>query len=78
VRAWDVIRDVLATGTGLALIWVEVLSPHPDQALLVVAMVLVTPAVAAHGKDLLSGPGPRSSPPAPPAAPPESPPSRPD
>ena len=65
--AWAVIRDILLTGTGIFLVLKQAYSPHPDDAILAVAMGLTAPSAAGHVKALLSGPaGGRSSPPSPP------------
>lgn len=52
------LRDVLVTGTGLAVILLQAFSPHPSGILLGTGLALTVPSVAAHLKALLpSGPG---------------------
>ena len=67
---WQIIKDVLLTGTGLALIWGQVFSPHPSDLLLVTGLALTVPSVAGHAKDLLSGSGGQHSSPQPQHLPP--------
>ena len=71
--AWEVIRDVAITGTGLVIIWRQVLySPqNPSAILLGTGLALTVPSVAAHVKGLLpdSGGDSASSPPSPPPPP---------
>jgi len=70
VDRWFILRDILATGTGLGVIWVQVFSPRPSDVLLATGLALTAPSIAAHARTLLGGhPGP-SSPPSPPPGPP--------
>jgi hypothetical protein len=66
---FEVFRDVAVTGTGLVIIWRQVLynSSHPSGLLLGTGLALTVPSVAAHVRALLpeSGGGPESSPPSP-------------
>jgi hypothetical protein len=68
VKLWQLIRDVILTGTAVFIIVTQVYSAHPDDPLLVVALALTTPALADHARALLSGPGGGLS--SPPQAPP--------
>jgi len=69
--AWEIIRDVAVTGTGLVIIWRQVLysAQHPSAVLLGAGLALTVPSVAAHVKGLLpdGGGDSPSSPPSPPA-----------
>jgi hypothetical protein len=73
---WEVVRDVLVTGTGLVIIWRQVLyaSLHPSGILLGTGLALTVPSVAAHLRALLPAAGgeSESSPPSPPASAPRS------
>lgn len=71
------IKDVLLTGTGIAVIFSQVLSQHPSDVLLVTGLALTVPSVAGHAGALLSGHPPSSSPPSQPPGPPPSSPSPP-
>jgi hypothetical protein len=78
--AFELLRDIAVTGTGLVIIWRQVLfsALHPSGLLLGTGLALTVPSVAAHVKALLPGsggesessaqserpPAPRSSPPA--------------
>lgn len=75
--AWQLIKDIALTGTGLAVIVLQIWSPHPSDVLLVVGLALTVPSAASHAASILSGPGvPPSSgssePPGGQAAPPSS------
>jgi hypothetical protein len=78
--AWQLLRDVLLTGTGLALIISQVGAREPSSALIVAGLALVVPAATTHAYSVISGPseagrGPSPSSPSPP--PPSSSPSSP-
>jgi hypothetical protein len=83
LTAWQVLRDVLLTGTGLWLIISQVGARDPSSTLIVAGLALVVPAAATHATSVLSGPsgsseherGRGSS--SPPASPPPSSPSLP-
>ena len=65
---YELIRDVCVSGTGLLIIWRQVLysSLHPSGLLLGTGLALTVPSVAAHVRALLPGPGEsESSPPSP-------------
>lgn len=64
MRLWLLLRDIILTGTGVAVIMFQVFSPHPSDTLLVVGLALTVPSVAGHAAVLLSG---RPSPPSPPS-----------
>ena len=55
IKAWPLIRDIAITGTGLAVIWFQVYSPHPSGLLLGTGLALTVPSVAAHVRALLPG-----------------------
>ena len=69
--SWTVIKDVLLTGTGMALVISQVFARTPSGVLLVTGLALTVPSVAGHATALLSGgtasrssdAGPSSSPP---------------
>ena len=68
---WSILKDVLLTGTGLTMIWLQVFASHPSDLLLVTGLALTVPSVAGHAKELLSGSGGQhSSPPSGRPAPP--------
>ena len=73
---WPVVRDAGITGTGLAVIWVQVLSAWwghpPSDVLLAVGLGLTVPSAHAHVRAVLDRPGAGSS--SPPSPPPPSPP----
>ena len=54
--AWQLIKDVLLTGTGLVLIILQVLARQPSDILLVTGLALTVPSAASHAGALLSGP----------------------
>jgi hypothetical protein len=74
VSRWEILKDILLTGTGIAVILSQVLSPHPSDVLLATGLALTVPSVGAHVKALLTARGGgASSPPAPaPGSPPSS------
>jgi hypothetical protein len=53
---WLLIKDVLATGTGLVIIISQIFAPHPSDVLLVTAIALTTPSLASHAGTLLGAP----------------------
>jgi hypothetical protein len=61
--SWAVLKDVLLTGTGLAVIVSQIFSGHPSDVLLVAGLALTVPSAATHAKEVLTGPtgGPSSS-----------------
>ena len=80
--AWQLIKDVLLTGTGLVIIVLQIWSPKPSDVLLVAGLALTVPSAASHATSILGGhgappssgssqpPGGRPSPPLP-SSPPE-------
>jgi len=75
--AWTLLKDVLLTGTGMALILSQIFSPHPSDVLLVTGLALTVPSVAGHAGALLAGrPASHGSPASPPPGPPALPPSQ--
>lgn len=55
--AWQLIKDIALTGTGLVIIVLQIWSPHPSDVLLVVGLALTVPSAAGHAASILSGPG---------------------
>jgi hypothetical protein len=55
---WLLLKDVALTGTGIVLIISQMLSEHPDPALIVAGLALTVPSMATHAVNLLSGPAP--------------------
>jgi hypothetical protein len=75
---WQLARDVLLTGTGLALIISQIGARAPSSTLIMAGLALTVPATATHVANVLSGPSaPRDQPPSPPPASPSSSPSPP-
>ena len=68
---WILWKDILLTGTGMALVLSQVFSRTPSDVLLVTGLALTVPSVAAHAGSLLGGHtgGPSSPPPPSPGAP---------
>jgi hypothetical protein len=65
LTAWQLIRDVFLTGTGLWLIISQAGARDPSSVLIVAGLALTVPAASAHAAAVLSGPsaphGPSSS-----------------
>jgi hypothetical protein len=60
--AWQLIKDIALTGTGLVIIIVQIWAKTPSDVLLVVGLALTVPSATSHAVSLLSGPGvPESS-----------------
>ena len=81
LTAWQIAKDILLTGTGLALIISQIFARQPSDVLLMVGLTLTIPSVASHAGTLLSaqstgghGPPESSSSSPPPGPPPSSPP----
>ena len=55
--AWQLVKDIALTGTGLVIIIIQIWSPKPSDMLLVVALALTVPSAASHAASILSGPG---------------------
>ena len=55
--AWQLIKDIALTGTGLVVIILQVWSPKPSDVLLVVGLTLTVPSAATHAASILAGPG---------------------
>ena len=65
---WQLLKDILLTGCGLAVILSQIFSLHPSDVLLVTGLALTVPSVAGHAGALLAGrTGGHSSPPGPPS-----------
>lgn len=68
--AWQLLKDILLTGTGMALMVSQVFSGRPSDVILVTGLALTVPSVAGHAGALLAGgrhgrTGGPSSPPSP-------------
>jgi hypothetical protein len=72
VNRWQLLKDILLTGTGIAVILSQVLSPRPSDVLLATGLALTVPSVAGHATALIvaRGAGSSSGPPEPPTLPP--------
>jgi hypothetical protein len=55
MNRWLLLKDILLTGTGMALVLSQVFSPSPSDTLLVTGLALTVPSVAAHAGSLLGG-----------------------
>lgn len=55
--AWQLVKDIALTGTGLVIIVLQIWSPKPSDVLLVVGLALTVPSAASHAASILSGPG---------------------
>lgn len=53
---WQLVRDILLTGTGLALIISQIGARDPSSTLIVAGLALTVPAAATHAAGVLSGP----------------------
>jgi len=74
MNRWSLLKDILLTGTGIAVILSQVFSGHPSDILLVTGLALTVPSVAGHASALLTArtgppslPGGSSSPSSPPS-----------
>lgn len=54
--AWQLLKDIALTGTGLTLIILQVFTRQPSDVLLVTGLALTIPSVASHAGTLLSPP----------------------
>jgi hypothetical protein len=72
VDRWQLLKDVILTGTGVAVILSQVFSAHPSDVLLVTGLALTVPSVTGHAAALLSGHTAGPSSPAGQASPPSS------
>jgi hypothetical protein len=65
---YPLIKDIVITGTGVTIVWVQALSPHPSGLALGTGLAFALPSVADHVRALLpsSGGGGSSSLPQPP------------
>ena len=59
--AWQLVKDIALTGTGLVIILLQVFSRQPSDVLLVAGLALTVPSAASHAATILGGPGPPSS-----------------
>ena len=55
MRRWLLLKDILLTGTGMALVLSQILSPSPSDVLLATGLALTVPSIAAHAGSLLAG-----------------------
>ena len=55
MNRWQVLKDVLLTGTGVAVILSQIFSPRPSDILLVTGLALTAPSIAVHARELLGG-----------------------
>lgn len=71
MRLWVLLKDVLLTGTGVVIIYLQAFSLHPDGLVLGTGLALTVPSIAEHVKALLpsSGGGPSSPSSPPPGSP---------
>jgi hypothetical protein len=72
VNRWFLLKDVLLTGCGMALMLSQIFARHPSDVLIAGGLALTVPAVAGQVKTLLGSvpTGGGSSPPSPPSPPP--------
>lgn len=54
---WQLLKDILLTGTGMAVILSQVFSPHPSDVILAAGLALTVPSVAGHAGALLASSG---------------------
>ena len=54
--AWQLMKDIALTGTGLTLIILQVFTRQPSDVMLVTGLALTIPSVASHAGTLLSPP----------------------
>jgi hypothetical protein len=57
VGKWQLLKDVLLTGTAIAVILSQVFSRHPSEILLVTGLALTVPSVAGHAGALIASGG---------------------
>ena len=55
MRRWLLLKDILLTGTGMAMVLSQILSPSPSDVLLATGLALTVPSIAAHAGSLLAG-----------------------
>ena len=67
---WQALKDVILTGTGVALILSQVWSRTPSDVLLVTGLALTVPSMAGHAKTLLNAGSTGREPPSSPSTPP--------
>lgn len=69
---WLLLKDILLTGTGMALVLSQVFVASPSDLLLVTGLAFTVPSVAAHAKTILGAgtSGPSSPSPSSPGPPP--------
>jgi len=74
MNLWQLLKDILLTGTGMGLMVSQVFSARPSDVILVTGLALTVPSVAGHAGALLSAgrrehTGGESSPPSAPHGP---------
>ena len=69
---WLIVKDVILTGTGVAVIVSQILSHTPDGLLIGAGLALTVPSTWDHVRALLPGTGEHSSPSSPPSGSPSS------
>lgn len=52
---WTLLKDVILTGTGAAVIVSQMFSQHPSDALLATGLALTVPTIADHARSVISG-----------------------
>lgn len=57
MKLWQLLRDIVLTGTAIFVVVTQVYSAHPSDILLATALALTAPSVAEHTRALLSGHG---------------------
>ncbi len=75
--SWLVVKDIALTGTAIWIFGAQVLSPHPQEMLLLAALALTAVNGGTHAVTLMSAHGRGEPPPPPVASPPLSSPSSP-
>ena len=71
--AWQLVRDIMLTGTGLALIIAQGFAQHPSEVLIVAGLALITPAGVSHAATVVMSSGSHIQPGGPPSSSPSSP-----
>ena len=56
MKVWSLLKDILLTGTGVAVILSQMFVHAPSDAMLVTGLSLTVPTLADHAKTVLSSP----------------------